>query len=179
MSFSKIRQNLYSFQHQTRKDDQNVPIKSTNRSISIGATSPIYPPPNLFKDPSNRPLHKTQSNVEKITAMLVSQNLMGSRPTNGHVNSTPAPAPISHPTTATTTTTSISSNRVTININQINGAPTSPSAATNHRQKDNTAPINGILKNGTSVTSFNGHTSHSSTVTTPNGEPRNISFGNM
>lgn len=149
--------------------------------MSVGATSPICPPPNLFKDTNGaaRPLPKPQSNVEKITAMLVSQNLMGSRPTttNGHANTTPQHVPSNQSTTSSLSSTS-SSNRVTININQT----TSSNGSASHRQKDSSAPINGILKNGTSTSlSTNGHhSSHSSsTVSTPNGEPRNISFGNM
>lgn len=169
---------LLIFNFQTSKDSQIV-FKPNTRSISLGASSPIYPPPNLFKDINGVPPpkhHKPQTNVEKITAMLVSQNLMGSRPgptTNGHTNSTPTANP-SHQQTAksTTTSTTSSSNRVTININQTNGT----SSSSSHRQKDTSGPINGILKNGNSVTSSS---SHSSTVTTPNGEPRNISFGNM
>lgn len=140
--------------------------------MSLGAMSPICPPPNLFKDTNGaaRPPHKTQSNVEKITAMLVSQNLMGSRPTNGHANQPPPPILSSHQPPPSSSSTS--SNRVTININQTNGTAL-------HRQKDTSGPINGILKNGTSVSASNGHSSHTSTATTPTGETRNISFGNM
>lgn len=166
----------FCIQIQSRKEPLTVTKPKNPRSISVGSLSPICPPPNLFKDTNGaaRPTSKTQSNVEKITAMLVSQNLMGSRPINVPSNKVaPQSQQPSQQTTSSTSTTS--SNRVTININQTNGN------SSNHRQRDSSGPINGILKNGTSVSTSNGHSSHSSssTVTTPNGEPRNISFGNM
>lgn len=64
-------------------------------------------------------LHKTQSNVEKITAMLVSQNLMGSNNVNGQ----------STMNNRSNCVTNIPNNKM-------------------HLRKTESSPINGILKNG-------------------------------
>lgn len=77
-------------------------------------------------------LSKTQSNVEKITAMLVSQNLMGSNnnTTNNDNNN-------HH------------QNRITINI---------PNEKMKLK-KSESSPINGILKNNNATTYINNGTS--------------------
>ena len=119
------------------------------------------------------PLVKTQSNVEKITAMLQSQNFMANGSNNNNSSS------------ATSTTSTVqqhqksNNSRVTINIAQNNNKNNTPTAnigncKTQLRKLEST-PIVGILKNGTggggtSTTSINNN--HL------NPEQGKITFGN-
>lgn len=168
-----IKINVFPTQH-SHPATPPPPPQSTHNPPAGRMHSMPTPPLNgnqLFGN--GRPLlHKTQSNVEKITAMLVSQNLMGSRPTpapaaaysNGNTgNRTPPPPPPPPHQQSGVASNGINAasnggTRVTINVG--NTAPT----------------INGILKNGSS----NGSSSPLSTSASATSlEQRNISFGNM
>lgn len=180
---------IYSFffnstlhQHSSNHNNHNTietgPSKTTIRSVSLNANPSTQTALNGNQGvnaaaASGRPsLYKTQSNVEKITAMLVSQNLMGSRPQLQPQQTTPI-------ATNNSSSSVISQNgqaggtRVTINVNGCVG---------NNGQNNNgggSPPINGILKNNGNGVGAMAVSASASAASSPLSEQRNITFGNM